>query len=141
MGGPLRVPQAGRRMHGGGDAETLERAVGITAVVFDKTGTLTQNEMTVRTVVTGQGSYDVEGWHMRSRAEVGEILRGYCHVTEFRAGPIIGSGSASFEMVRYLTERLPMMVTPKWVLNSGLSPSSTRSPSHRKARMPTAAKL
>ena len=56
--------------------------------------------------------------HLRSRAEVGEILRGYCHVTEFRAGPIIGSGSASFEMVRYLTERLPMMVTPKWVLNT-----------------------
>ncbi len=36
-------------------------------------------------------------------------------VTEFRAGPIIGSGSASFEMVRYLTERLPVMVTPRWV--------------------------
>lgn len=56
--------------------------------------------------------------HLRSRAEVGEILRGYCRATEFRAGPIIGSGSASFEMVRYLTERLPMMVTPQWVLNT-----------------------
>ena len=56
--------------------------------------------------------------HLRSRAEVGDILRGYCHATEFRAGPVIGSGSASFEMVRYLTERLPMMVTPKWVLNT-----------------------
>ncbi|MEZ4555927.1 MAG: DUF2867 domain-containing protein [Caldilineaceae bacterium] len=55
--------------------------------------------------------------HLRSRAEVGWILRAYCHTTEFRAGPIIGSGSASFEMVRYLTERLPVMVAPKWILN------------------------
>ncbi len=55
--------------------------------------------------------------HLRSRAEVGSILRRFLPVTEFRAGPIIGSGSASFEMVRYLTERLPLMVTPRWVEN------------------------
>jgi uncharacterized protein YbjT (DUF2867 family) len=55
--------------------------------------------------------------HLRSRAEVGEILRGTLPTTEFRAGPIIGSGSASFEMVRYLTERLPVMVGPKWIQN------------------------
>lgn len=55
--------------------------------------------------------------HLISRAETGEILRASLPVTEFRAGPIIGSGSASFEMVRYLTERLPIMVTPKWVRN------------------------
>ncbi|MCB0050146.1 MAG: NAD(P)H-binding protein, partial [Caldilinea sp.] len=55
--------------------------------------------------------------HLNSRAEVGAILRGYCKVTEFRAGPVIGSGSASFEMVRYLTERLPIMVAPRWILN------------------------
>ncbi|WP_432798820.1 SDR family oxidoreductase [Poriferisphaera sp. WC338] len=57
--------------------------------------------------------------HLRSRAEVGEILREGLPgcVTEFRAGPIIGSGSASFEMVRYLTERLPVMVAPKWIMN------------------------
>jgi hypothetical protein len=36
---------------------------------------------------------------------------------EFRAGVVIGSGSASFEMIRYLTERLPIMTTPKWVKN------------------------
>ncbi len=52
--------------------------------------------------------------HLRSRAHTGKILS-QLPITEFRAGPIIGSGSASFEMVRYLTERLPMMVTPKWV--------------------------
>lgn len=55
--------------------------------------------------------------HLRSRAEVGEILRHYLPVTEFRAGPIIGSGSASFEMVRYLTERLPVILAPLWVEN------------------------
>ncbi len=55
--------------------------------------------------------------HLASRAEVGRILREAGHTTEFRAGPIIGSGSASFEMTRYLTERLPVMVTPKWVDN------------------------
>ncbi|HEX3035336.1 MAG TPA: DUF2867 domain-containing protein [Thermodesulfobacteriota bacterium] len=55
--------------------------------------------------------------HLKSRGEVGEILRDSLPTTEFRAGPIIGSGSASFEMVRYLTERLPVMIAPRWVLN------------------------
>jgi len=55
--------------------------------------------------------------HLRSRAEVGEILRHHLTTTEFRAGPIIGSGSASFEMVRYLTERLPVMIAPWWIRN------------------------
>lgn len=55
--------------------------------------------------------------HLKSRAEVGAILRSNGNTTEFRAGPIIGSGSASFEMVRYLTERLPIMIVPKWVRN------------------------
>jgi uncharacterized protein YbjT (DUF2867 family) len=56
--------------------------------------------------------------HLRSRAEVGRILRERLPTTELRAGPIIGSGSASFEMVRYLTERLPAMVAPRWIRNS-----------------------
>jgi len=55
--------------------------------------------------------------HLRSRAEVGSILRGGLGAVEFRAGPIIGSGSASFEMVRYLTERLPAMIAPRWIEN------------------------
>jgi uncharacterized protein YbjT (DUF2867 family) len=55
--------------------------------------------------------------HLKSRADVGEILRQEGKTTEFRAGPIIGSGSASFEMVRYLTERVPVMIVPKWVKN------------------------
>jgi uncharacterized protein YbjT (DUF2867 family) len=54
--------------------------------------------------------------HLRSRHEVGEILRtAGVPVTEFRAAIIVGSGSASFEMLRYLTERIPVMVVPKWV--------------------------
>jgi uncharacterized protein YbjT (DUF2867 family) len=54
--------------------------------------------------------------HLRSRAEVGDILLSSGVPTAvLLAGVIIGSGSASFEMLRYLTERLPVMVTPKWV--------------------------
>ncbi|MCU7821228.1 SDR family oxidoreductase [Kitasatospora sp. DSM 101779] len=54
--------------------------------------------------------------HLRSRAEVGRVLRDSGVPTaELRAAVIIGSGSASFEMLRYLTERLPVMVTPSWV--------------------------
>jgi uncharacterized protein YbjT (DUF2867 family) len=55
--------------------------------------------------------------HLKSRAEIGEILREGLPTTELRAGPVIGGGSASFEMVRYLTERLPAMIAPKWILN------------------------
>jgi uncharacterized protein YbjT (DUF2867 family) len=54
--------------------------------------------------------------HLRSRHEVGEVLAdGPVPVTELRAAIIIGSGSASFEMLRHLTEVLPVMVTPRWV--------------------------
>jgi len=54
--------------------------------------------------------------HLRSREEVGEILlRSGVPTAVLQAGVIIGSGSASFEMLRYLTERLPVMVTPTWV--------------------------
>ena len=54
--------------------------------------------------------------HLRSRHRVGEVLAdGPVAVTELRAAVIIGSGSASFEMLRYLVEVLPVMVTPKWV--------------------------
>ena len=54
--------------------------------------------------------------HLRSRHAVGRILRDSgVPVIEFRASIIIGSGSLSFEMVRALTERLPVMITPRWV--------------------------
>ncbi len=56
--------------------------------------------------------------HLRSRQETGAALReGDVPVTEFRAGIVVGAGSASFEMIRDLTERLPVMVCPRWVFN------------------------
>jgi len=54
--------------------------------------------------------------HLRSRHEVGDILRsGKTPLTEFRAAIIIGSGSASFEMIHHLVNRLPAMICPRWV--------------------------
>jgi uncharacterized protein YbjT (DUF2867 family) len=54
--------------------------------------------------------------HLRSRGEVGDILLASGVPTAvLQAAVIIGSGSASFEMLRYLTERLPVMITPRWV--------------------------
>jgi uncharacterized protein YbjT (DUF2867 family) len=56
--------------------------------------------------------------HMRSRIETGEILRrGRVPVTEFRAGVITGSGSISFEMIRFMTELFPIMPGPLWMKN------------------------
>ncbi len=64
--------------------------------------------------------------HMSSRANTGKILRSSGVPTvELRAGIVIGSGSASFEMLRYLTERLPFMITPKW-LNVRIQPIAVR---------------
>lgn len=64
--------------------------------------------------------------HLASRAEVGQImLDGPVPATVLQAGVIIGSGSASFEMLRYLTEQLPVMVTPKWV-SSHVQPIAVR---------------
>lgn len=56
--------------------------------------------------------------HLQARVDTGRILAESGVPTfELRAGVVIGSGSASFEMLRYLTERLPIMTTPKWVKN------------------------
>ena len=54
--------------------------------------------------------------HLESRHEVGDVLRGgQVPVTELRAAMIVGSGSASFEMLRSLVKKLPVMICPKWV--------------------------
>jgi uncharacterized protein YbjT (DUF2867 family) len=64
--------------------------------------------------------------HLESRREVGEILLASgVPTTVLRAAAIIGSGSASFEMLRYLTERLPVMITPRWV-ESQIQPIAVR---------------
>ena len=54
--------------------------------------------------------------HLKSRHETGDALRATeIPVTEFRAAVIVGAGSLSFEMIRYLTERVPIMICPQWV--------------------------
>jgi uncharacterized protein YbjT (DUF2867 family) len=65
----------------------------------------------------GLGSNDQDlSPHLKSRQQTGDKLReSGITVTEFRAGMIVGSGSLSFEMMRYLTERVPVMITPQWV--------------------------
>ena len=64
----------------------------------------------------GLGGDDVESTHLRSRHEVGRIFRGSSVETiELRASIIIGSGSLSFEMIRNLVNKLPFMITPRWV--------------------------
>lgn len=68
------------------------------------------------------GGLGVEGSslskHLKSRTEVARILKaGSVPTTFLRAAMILGSGSASFEILRYLVERLPVMITPRWVHN------------------------
>ena len=54
--------------------------------------------------------------HLRSRQQTGQALtESGVPVTEFRAAIVVGSGSVSFEMIRYLTERVPVMICPRWV--------------------------
>ncbi len=78
--------------------------------------------------------------HLKSRKEVGEILLASgVPTTVLRAAVIIGSGSLSFEMLRYLTERLPIMITPHWV-DSRIQPIAVRDVLHYlvgAARMPS----
>ncbi|MDP1712324.1 MAG: SDR family oxidoreductase [Candidatus Nanopelagicaceae bacterium] len=77
--------------------------------------------------------------HLKSRKEVGEILlASKVPTTVLRAAVIIGSGSLSFEMLRYLTERLPIMITPNWV-DSRIQPIAVRDVLHylvKSAKMP-----
>ena len=64
----------------------------------------------------GQDAPDALSPHLASRHEVGRVLaEGPVPVSELRAAVIIGSGSASFEMLRHLVEVLPVMITPRWV--------------------------
>jgi len=73
----------------------------------------------------GLGEEDPErlSSHLASRHEVGEVLAaGTVPVTELRAAVIIGSGSASFEMLRHLAEVLPAMICPKWVTATRCQP-------------------
>lgn len=66
----------------------------------------------------GLGLRESASKHLASRIETGEILSGQpdsIRTLWFRAGVIIGAGSTSFEMIRHLVEKLPVMITPRWV--------------------------
>jgi uncharacterized protein YbjT (DUF2867 family) len=66
----------------------------------------------------GLGKKETASKHLRSRIETGEILSSRSDRIQtlwFRAGVIIGSGSASFEIIRHLVQKLPLLITPKWV--------------------------
>ncbi len=64
----------------------------------------------------GDAGHDRISEHLKSRHQVGEILQaGPVPTTVLQAAMILGSGSASFEILRYLVERLPVMITPRWV--------------------------
>jgi uncharacterized protein YbjT (DUF2867 family) len=68
----------------------------------------------------GLGDYQADlSEHLKSRQDTGKMLaQSGVPITEFRAAVIVGSGSISFEMIRYLTERVPLMVCPRWVYTS-----------------------
>ncbi len=64
----------------------------------------------------GESDHPKLSRHLASRHEVGRILKtGKVPVTVLRAAMVLGAGSASFEILRYLSERLPVMITPRWV--------------------------
>ena len=99
-------------MSGGGDFSALDRAAA------RRFGAAAKAAGVSRIVYLG-GLFpaSLASEHLVSRAEVGAILASEVPTTELRAGPIVGSGSASFELVRYLTERLPLMIAPAWIDN------------------------
>lgn len=69
-----------------------------------------------RIVYLGGLGHDPQSEHLRSRQEVGRALASAgVEVVELRAAVVIGAGSISFEILRYLTERLPLMVCPRWI--------------------------
>jgi len=85
------------------------------AINFAKTAT----EMDVKQIIylggLGENKDDLSK-HLSSRQEVGQTLREHHNgVTEFRAAMVVGAGSLSFEIVRHLTERLPLMIAPRWL--------------------------
>jgi uncharacterized protein YbjT (DUF2867 family) len=108
----------------GGDAEFSQSDI-IAAENFARAA----EEQGVKRIIYlgGLGSHEENlSKHLSSRLQTGETLRKFnVSVTEFRAGVIVGSGSLSFEMIRYLTERLAVMITPKWV-NTRTQPIAIR---------------
>jgi len=102
-------------VHSMGSTGDFEERDGVAARNF---ATAAENAGLKRIIYLGGLAQDDENLspHLRSRHEVGNILRhSKVPTLELRASIILGSGSLSFEMVRALVERLPVMVAPKWV--------------------------
>ncbi len=102
-------------IHSMGDHDDFEEIDRLAAENFAKA--CSENDVERIIYLGGLGnSSDALSKHLRSRQEIGNILRtSTAKVIEFQASIIIGSGSLSFEMIRALVERLPVMICPKWV--------------------------
>ncbi|HYQ76648.1 SDR family oxidoreductase [Cellulomonas sp.] len=112
-------------IHSLGSGRRFEQRDRHTALVF---GAAAREAGVGRIIYLGGLSPDTEDLspHLASRKEVGEILLASgVPTTVLRAAVILGSGSASFEMMRYLTERLPAMTVPKW-LDNRIQPIAVR---------------
>ena len=73
------------------------------------------------------GDMPLSSPHLKSRAEVGKILQsGSVPVTILRSAQILGSGSASFEILRYLAERVPLFIIPPWIIDTEIQPICIR---------------
>jgi uncharacterized protein YbjT (DUF2867 family) len=112
-------------MRGGGIAYYLVHSMGVAEGFEERDRTAARNfgaaasAAGVRRIVYLGGlgrDEEANSPHLRSRREVGEVLReSGVEVVEFRASVVLGSGSMSFELIRALVERLPVMIAPRWV--------------------------
>ena len=125
VGGDIHDPAAVRRalegvrvayylVHGMGSADDFEESDRRAAEAF---GVAARDAGVERIVyLGGLGRGDSLSPHLASRQEVGRVLASSgVETIEFRASIVIGSGSISFEIIRSLTDRLPVMITPRWV--------------------------
>jgi len=106
------------------DSQDFEERDRLTAEAFRKGCEAAKVQRIIYLGGLGDENDDLSA-HLRSRQETGKVLAsGDIPVTELRAAIIIGSGSASFEMLRYLTEILPVMTTPSWVNKTRCQPAA-----------------
>jgi uncharacterized protein YbjT (DUF2867 family) len=109
----LGVDTAYYLVHSMGHADSFEEQDRTAARNFATAAEVAEVKRSIYLGGLGEGSLSP---HLKSRQEVGEILRASkVSVMEFRASIVIGSGSLSFEIIRALVERLPVMVCPRWV--------------------------
>lgn len=102
-------------VHSMSSSSNYEELEGISAINFRERISATKAKQVI--YLSGIINESNLSEHLQSRKNVEEQLaKGTYHLTTFRAGIIVGSGSASFEIIRDLVEKLPIMITPKWLL-------------------------